>query len=231
MPDRHAADLPVAEPARVEPPVAEPVADVPAQGDEVVEAVPPPSARDEVAPPEALVAPTAPVQGWFDQVQIPTAVLIALVAVVLALAALGGYFWTSSPGGGISGGGTSDATRQAVLQVARQDAVNFATYDYRHLEQDFAYVANASTGSFHDQFLQSAKALTPTFQQLKATATGTAQDAGIVRLTHNHAVVLVYVDQTVQNTQRPQPSIGRFRFEIDLVRQGNQWLITNLAPV
>lgn len=231
MPDRYAADASTAEVAPAEAPV-EPVGEsveelTEPEVDEVeaptTEVLPAESTEFLPAEPSARPARHQPavveaVGGWLRAAAlvIPTALLIG--------AAL--FFWIAA-----GPGGQSKQTRDTVLRVARQDAVNFATYDYRHLDSDFALVANASTGTFHNQFLQSTKALAPTFRQFKAIATGTVQDAGIVQLSKNHAVVLVYVDQVVQNANRPQASTGRFRFEVDLARVHGQWLISNLAPV
>ena len=228
MPDRHSADAPAAPDPAVEAPASPAVDEVSAPGIGELETPTTEIVSEEPtallpAPPPAAPAGRQPsllgaVGGW------PIAVALLIPVALLIGAAL--YFWVAA-----GPGGQSKAARDTVLRIARQDAVNFATYDYHHLDSDFALVSNASTGTFQNQFVQSTKALKKTFIQFKAVAKGTVQDAGIVQLSKNRAVVIVYVDQTVQNANRPQPSTGRFRFEVDLTRVGGKWLISNLAPV
>ena len=65
-----------------------------------------------------------------------------------------------------------DARRTAILAAARQQAVNFTTLDYRHLDRDLGRVLHGSTGDFRKQFRAGTNDLTSLVTQNKATSRG-----------------------------------------------------------
>ena len=85
-------------------------------------------------------------------------------------------------------------------------------------------VESGATDPFLTAFKQDAAALKSLVVAAKGTATASIRDAGVVFVSGNHAVALLYIDQNVQNSLRSQKRLLRYRVEVDLVRQGNRWL-------
>jgi Mce-associated membrane protein len=50
-------------------------------------------------------------------------------------------------------------------------------------------------------------------------------------LSTTRATVLVFVDQTVTNSQLKAPRLDRSRVEVTLVNSHGRWLINNLSPI
>jgi Mce-associated membrane protein len=123
---------------------------------------------------------------------------------------------------------TSDRT--SAVATARTDARNVASYDYRHLHQDFTRVEHEATPAFRRSFVQSSGGLTKVLLQYHATASATVLSAGLVSLTSSKAVVILFVNQTVANTaQKGGPTTDNSRIRVTLVRSGSGWLLDKLS--
>jgi Mce-associated membrane protein len=117
----------------------------------------------------------------------------------------------------------------SAVAAAKAYAVEFGSYDYRHLDADFAKVAAHLTASFKQSYLQSSSKLKPAIEQVKGVAVGTVRAAGLVSVTSTTAVVAVFLDQTVTTSQSKTPRIDRDRLIVTLVRTGDTWLISKLT--
>jgi Mce-associated membrane protein len=126
----------------------------------------------------------------------------------------------------------TDSLRASALSAARTDGVLLSSYDYRNLTgpgSDWAKVEAASTPSFRKNFLSTSADLGKLLTQYNATATGKVLTAGMASLTGSRAVVLLFIDQTVDNTvQKGQSTTQPLRSQLTLVRQGGRWLIDDL---
>lgn len=167
-------------------------------------------------------APTDPPERRRPQL---LAVLVLALAVVLVAAA------------GVVGGTRLAATHRldardaAVLEAARQTAVDFTTLDYRTLDRDLARVQHDATGGFRSQFDATTASLRSLVTTNKATSKGHVLEAGIVRVTDTSARVLVVADSTVTNTATKQPSTRHYRLQLDLTRVKGAWLTSALEFV
>jgi Mce-associated membrane protein len=122
-----------------------------------------------------------------------------------------------------------DHAQATALAAASQYAAEVASYDYHHLNQDFALVESNSTASFRTQFSNSSAALRPILTQYHAVAKAKVVAAGLESATTNRAVASVFINQTVSNTtQKSGPTTDQSRLELTLVRQHGKWLIENL---
>lgn len=128
------------------------------------------------------------------------------------------------------------------LDKARHDAVAAATssvatvlsYDYRHLQADFGNAEALLTKHFRAQYEKTTAAgVEPLAAKYRATSTAVvpAGAAGVVSLSVDRAVVLVFVSQTVTNSQLAAPRLDRSRIDVTLVHRGGRWLIDDLKPV
>ncbi len=147
-----------------------------------------------------------------------TGVVVVALAVALALS--------------LSALGNQDAlgsSRISALSAARTYAVQLASYDYDHLNRDFAAVAANSTPSFRRSFTQSSDALKSTLTRYKATAAATVVSAGLVSASTSRAVALVLLDQKIANSTQATPTTDRSQVEITLVSSGGRWLIDQVT--
>ena len=122
-----------------------------------------------------------------------------------------------------------DGQQAAALAEARTYATDLSTYDYRHLAQDFGKVQAESTPSFRASFGQTSGALSTLLKQYKAVATAHVLDAGVVSLNPTTAVVIVFLDQSVDNTaQANGATTDRSRMVLTLKWSGDRWLLQDL---
>lgn len=124
-----------------------------------------------------------------------------------------------------------DQRRAEVLRAARQQAVNFTTLDYRRLDRDLGRVLAGATGDFRTQFEAGTKDLSELVTANEAVSTGEVLEAGIVSDDEDSARVLVVADSTVTNTTGPDPQKRHYRLQLDLVRDGARWLVSDLQFV
>jgi Mce-associated membrane protein len=164
----------------------------------------------------------------------PSRVLIAVIALLALLVAFLGYrFWHTHSAAQADKRhyaqlNTVDARNQAVLSAARQASVTLLTYDYRHLDQDFAAVLNGSTGGFKQDFASKQATAKTLFAQGKAIANGQVLDAAVVSSTPSSATALVVIDQTVKNVSVPNGTTKHYRMQLKLNKVGSSWLVSDV---
>ena len=154
--------------------------------------------------------------------------LLLGVLVVLAVAAVALAATSYSR---VSAASDRSDRREAVLDSARQQAVNFTTLDYRHLDRDLGRVLRGASGNFRKQFRSGTKDLSTLVTQNKAVSRGEVLDAGLVSSDDDSARVLVVADSTVTNAADPKPQKRHYRMQLDLVRHGDRWLVSDLQFV
>ena len=121
------------------------------------------------------------------------------------------------------------ALGQSAVTAAKSYAVEFGSYDYRHLDADFAKVAAHLTPQFKTSYIASSSKLKPAIEQVQGVAVGTVRAAGLVSATDTTALVAVFLDQKVTTSQSSTPRIDRNRLLVSLVKSGDSWLISKLT--
>ncbi|MCW2596967.1 MAG: hypothetical protein JWP39_2855 [Jatrophihabitans sp.] len=121
-----------------------------------------------------------------------------------------------------------NAARVSALTAAKSYAVDFGSYDYQHLDRDFAKVAAHLTPGFKKSYLDSSTKLQPAIVQYKGKSTATVQGLAASTATTAKVSVVILLDQTVTTSQSSTPRIDRNRLQMDLVRQKGTWLIAKL---
>jgi Mce-associated membrane protein len=135
---------------------------------------------------------------------------------------------------------TTRASHRAAVDAAADEAVAAAasqvatvlSYDYRHLDEDFTRAEAQLTPRFRKQYVATtAKGVQPLAAKYKAISTAAVTSAGLITADPDRATVLVFVAQTVTNSQLGAPRLDRSRINVALVRSGDGWLIDALNPV
>lgn len=127
--------------------------------------------------------------------------------------------------------GAVEKARVNALKAARSYAVDFGSYDYRHLDQEFAKVVTHLTPSFARSYTTTADGLKPTIIGYQAKSVATVQGAAVESATATKVTVLIFLDQTVSSSKSSTPVVDRNRLRMQLQLQKGKWLINALLLV
>lgn len=144
--------------------------------------------------------------------------LAALTALLLALAGAGGFFgWHYLKDRQVANAGA------AALNTANAYAVTLTSVDTNNLDANFAAVLDGSTGEFHDMYAKSSSQLRKLLIDHKATGHGIVVNSAVKSATADEVVVLLFVDQTVTNTEVPDPRVDRSRMVMTMQNVDGRW--------
>jgi Mce-associated membrane protein len=124
-----------------------------------------------------------------------------------------------------------DAAAQRAIQAASDGAVAALSYSPDGMARDFATAKSHLTGDFlnyYDKFTK--EFVTPMVQQKHIAQTATVVRAAVSELHRNSAVVLVFLNETTTNKDKPQPLITPSSVRITLTKVNGSWLISKLDP-
>jgi Mce-associated membrane protein len=192
--------------------------------------------------PTEPVEPAEPTQANATAGQRRTPLIVVSLALVVAVAALlGVVVWRVSSHNSSSRKSAAQQSQASYLAgpsaIAAETAASnetraTLTYSYKSLATDFATAEKGLTPQFSASYrTTTAQKVTPLAKKYKATSTAVVSDAGVSAAGTNTATVLLFVDQTVQNSQLAHPRLDRSRIKVSMVNQGGRWLISNLSPI
>lgn len=127
-----------------------------------------------------------------------------------------------------------DQARHQAVIAARSSVETILSYDYRNLTKDFADAEALCTPKFRKKYVKTTAAVVePLAAKYRATTTAVIAPgaAGVITVSANRALVLVFVNQTVTNSRLAAPRLDRSRINVSLVRSGGRWLVDDLQPV
>lgn len=116
----------------------------------------------------------------------------------------------------------------AATKEASRIAVSMTSYDYRSVEEDFAWIEKDGTDSFQDKFGESTKPIRQLIARTRATATGKVSDAAGNAEDVDHVEVLLFVDQQLERASDKQPTVDSNRVVMQMVREGGRWLVDDV---
>ncbi len=149
-----------------------------------------------------------------------------LPCLVLSLAAAGGYLkWQSSS---IR---ASQAAGIESVAAAKDATIAMLSYQPDSVEKDLGTARDRMTGTFKDSYTQlTHDVVIPGAKQRHIAAVATVPAAASVSATADHAVALVFVNQTVVvGSDAPSATASSVRVTLDKV--GGRWLISGFDPV
>ena len=118
------------------------------------------------------------------------------------------------------------AAQDRALAAARTEAQAFLSYDYRHLDQDFAAAKAGLTGRFASEYAAtSEQVVRPTATQYQAVVKADVISLGVVDAAPDQVVVLAYVDQTTTSTRLAGPRVDANRVRMTLVPVHGRWKV------
>lgn len=166
---------------------------------------------------------TADVEESTEDKRRPRALTIALALVIVVLLALSGFL-----GWKFLERRQADSARAAAVDAGTRYATDLASYDFNNLAGNFTTVTANSTEKFAQQYKQVSDNLTQLIVQMKATSKGSVTQLGVVESDADNAVLILFLDQTITNTNSPQPRVDRNRMRLSLLKSGDRWLIDDV---
>ncbi|WCD96456.1 hypothetical protein PGH47_12530 [Streptomyces sp. HUAS 31] len=159
--------------------------------------------------------------------------LLTLVLGVLLLAAL---VATAVLGWQYRDGHRTESARTQALTAAQKAAPVVLSYDYRHLDKDFASARTHLTGGFHAEYGKTTKAVVgPTAKKYRAVvkatiaapATGTPA-ASVVSASPDKVVVLLFINQVTESTQVSGARVDLNRVRMTMARTDGGWKVSGV---
>jgi Mce-associated membrane protein len=124
-----------------------------------------------------------------------------------------------------------DTARIQSVQAATASTIAILSYTPDRVEQQLNDARNLLTGEFRDSYTSLINGVViPGAKQQQISAVATVPRAGSVSADPSHAVVLVFVNQTVVvGTGAPSSTASSVSVRLDKV--GDKWLISEFTPV
>jgi Mce-associated membrane protein len=153
--------------------------------------------------------------------------LVALL-VVASVGLLGGlyYFWYEPDRE------TNDAAAKAAISAASEGAVAVLSYSPETLDHDFSSAKSHLTGdflSYYDQF--TSQIVAPAAKQKSLKTTAVVLRAALSEFHPDSAVVLLFVNQSTQSKDRPEPTLSNSSVLVTMTKAGGKWLISSFSPL
>ncbi|PND55236.1 hypothetical protein CRM90_23835 [Mycobacterium sp. ENV421] len=149
-----------------------------------------------------------------------------LPIVALLLAAAAGYLRYED-----SSRRDADTARTESVQAAKDSTVALLSYKPESVEKDLGAARDRLTGSFLDAYTQLINTVViPGAKEKKISALAAVPAAASVSAKPDHAVVLLFVDQTVVvGTDAPTNTASSVRVTLEKVK--DRWLISGFDPI
>ena len=186
--------------------------------------------RAAAAAPPQVPAGARRIGGW--PLVAAGVLVLALVAAVVFLAVRLGQQSSKVDdlGKQVASASAQSLARDSAVATATKYAIDFGSYDYAKLDQDFQVVSSHLTPAFASKYKQISQQLRSVIVQYKGKSTATVGGAGVESLRGKQAVVLIFLDQTVTTTQSKTPRVDRNRVKMTMQRQPRgTWLISDLV--
>ena len=129
----------------------------------------------------------------------------------------------------------TDHARTAAMAAAERAAPVIFSYDYRHLDRDFAKAEAYLTGGFRDQYAKTTQTVVkPTALQyhgivqaaVAKPADGSAAAVSVVSATPDQVVVLAFIDQSTTSTRVNGTQVDQNRVLLTLTHTSQGWLVS-----
>ena len=117
------------------------------------------------------------------------------------------------------------------VQAAKDSTIAILSYQPDTVDRDLTAAADRLTGDFRDEYRQLiTSVVAPGAKQMHISAVATVPAASLASATANHAVVLVFVNQTTTIGNDP-PTNTTSSVRVTLEKIEDRWLISQFEPV
>lgn len=151
---------------------------------------------------------------------------LLLIAVLLLVAAAGGYAWYDK--GRMS---REQAAARECLAVAPAAAAALFSYDYRSFDASVSNGRSFATGSFADEYAQTTAALKSVAEKEQAVVTAQANVAGVISVNGGQVEVLLYLNQYRRNANITGEKVDQNRVVLTMKKVDGQWKVSGAAAI
>lgn len=121
---------------------------------------------------------------------------------------------------------------QAAERAARDAVVEMTTYDHTSVDEDFAWVDDAGTAKFREQYAEASAPVKQAVIAAEARAKGVVVEAAPDYVDDTHVTVLLFVDQTITNARAgDQANFDQLRVKMKMELEGGRWLVDEVEVV
>jgi Mce-associated membrane protein len=156
---------------------------------------------------------------------IPTVVTLLVVASVALLAFVFWFYYRPDRA-------TNDEAAKAAVSAASEGAVAVLSYSPDTLDRDFSSAKSHLTGdflSYYDQF--TTQIVAPAAKQKSLKTTAVVLRAALSEFHPDSAVVLLFVNQSTQSKDRPEPTLSNSSVLVTMKKADGKWLISSFSPL
>ncbi len=121
-----------------------------------------------------------------------------------------------------------DAAGEQAQAIAVPYTEVLTSIDTSSVDENFRQILNGSTGDLKNEFTKASVQLRQLLVDNKAAAHGKVVNSAIQYKSPDKVVLLMMVDQSITNTQRPDPRIDRSRMKITMEKIDGRWLASKL---
>ena len=184
--------------------------------DETIETEEPPDHGVDVAPPKKR--PVGRI----------VAAVTAALAVLVSLGLLGWlvYFWY------VPDRDVDAAAAKAAVTAASEGTVATLSYGPETLDKDLAAAKSHLTGNFLKYYTDfSDSVLRQAVREKSVKTTAVVLRAALQELDPDKAVALVFVNQSTQSKDKPEPTYSNSSVTITMTKVDGKWLISEFTPI
>ncbi|MGW3539764.1 hypothetical protein [Nocardia niigatensis] len=150
-----------------------------------------------------------------------SAMLFVAAAVV---ASLTGYrFWSDRQ---------AEQNRTSAVAVAQDTVEELFSYDYNSADKALPKAADKLTSGYRDSYMKVIQdQAIPAAKEKKLSVQTTVQATGVISTAADHATVLVIANQRFSSADSPQDTLMSDRLQVELTKQSDRWLISDIKPI
>lgn len=123
------------------------------------------------------------------------------------------------------------AREETILRVARQGVLNVTTLSHESIDADIKRLIDSSTGEYRRQFEGRSSTFRDMVAESAVASEGTITEAGIESSEETSGKALVAVRAEVSNKAAPEGEQRQYRMAVNVVREGDRWLVSGLEFV
>jgi Mce-associated membrane protein len=126
----------------------------------------------------------------------------------------------------------TESAREAGLAAARVYAKDLLSYDYRHLDQDFARAKAHLVGEVVREYeATTAGRVLATARSSRAVVEAEVMEASVVSASPDRVVTLLLVAQRTRNATSPAPRLDRNRIRLSLAKVDGTWKVSGFDAI
>lgn len=149
----------------------------------------------------------------------------ALAVLLVLLLAATGYLWFTRPG--TSSVRTGDYVQ--VLEAARSGVVDLTSFDYLTLDDDIAQAKKVAVGDLQTESVDQLNSQRQALTDQQAVVNTQVVGAGVTRADDSRGTVLLVIQSTQQTKAATQPTVVRYRIEVQLQKVDGRWRLSGIS--